>query len=145
MKITYIYLLACLAWLGPVSAAAAPSPTLAELIEQALRHNGEIQTLREELKIAEAGQTRAGLHPEPVLEVGLETGALTGSSGEERLSVGISREFLTFGKTGLQRAVADKELAAARQRQLDAERLLTLAVKASLPNWPARKSCSTRS
>lgn len=117
---------------APLPALAAPSGepfTLSRVVVEALRNNGELLALRDELGIAVAEAIRAGLHPDPVLEFGLDTGELTGSDGEERFSAGISREFLTFGKKRLRGTVAGKVSDAARERVRNAERLLALDVK----------------
>lgn len=113
----------------PALSADAGALTLPQAVARALEHNGELAALREELGIQEAETRRAGVHPDAVVEAGLASGAWTGSDGEDRLSVGISREFLTFGKRGLRRAVADTELAAQRERVREAERLLKREVK----------------
>lgn len=121
-----------LALTAPLPAPAAPSGepfTLSRAVAEALRNNGELLALRDELGIAEAEAGRAGLHPDPVLEFGLDTGKFTGSDGEERFSAGISREFLTFGKKRLRGTVAGKVSDAARERVRNAERLLALDVK----------------
>ncbi len=134
MKPTTLGIVACLlVSFFPLAALAAPTGdtlTLSRLVTDALRSNGELLALRDELGIAEAEAVRAGLHPDPVLELGLDTGDLTGSSGEDRYSVGLSREFLTFGKRRLRGAVADKGFAAVREQVRNAERLLVLDVKA---------------
>lgn len=114
-------------------AASEPLPIpSSQIITEALQNNGELRALREELEIRAGEEARAGIHPDPVLDIGLETGALTGSRGENSYSVGISREFLTFGKGKYRRAVAGKELEAARARVENTERLLKLEVKERL-------------
>lgn len=120
---------------APSGASAAPEPApvpASEIISEAVKNNGELRALREELEIKAAEEAHSGLSPDPVLDLGVETGALTGSSGEDRYSVGISREFLTFGKGKYRRSVAGKELEAARARVENAERLLKLEVKERL-------------
>ncbi len=102
---------------------------LAEITAMARQHNGELKALREESGIGEAGKIRAGLYPNPVLDLEGATGALTGSSGENRLSIGISQEFLLGGKRDKRLAVAESELTKQTCRLKDAERLLLLEVK----------------
>jgi outer membrane protein, heavy metal efflux system len=139
VKTTTIWIVAALLWLaapGGVSAdvpQTLPSPSpYRQIVAEALQNNGELRALRQELESFAAAQDRSGLHPDPVLDVDVESGALTGSRGENRYSVGISREFLTFGKKGLRRSVAGRELEAAQARVNDAERLLAFHVKESL-------------
>jgi len=81
-----------------------------QAVEFALRNNGELKALREEKGIREAGRIKAGLFPNPVLEMDGTTGELTGSTFENTLSVGISQEFLTAGKRGKRLKVAGQEV-----------------------------------
>lgn len=116
----------------PLTALGAPDGTpftSSRVVAEALQNNGELLALRDELGIAEAEASRAALHPDPVVEFGLDTGKVTGSRGEERYQAGISRELLSFGKKHLSSVVANRELDAARERVRNAERLLTLDVK----------------
>lgn len=62
------------------------------------------------------------------------TGALTGSSSENRLGIGVSQEFLFGGKREKRLAVADSELVRFGNRIKDAERLLLLEVKTGFYN-----------
>jgi cobalt-zinc-cadmium efflux system outer membrane protein len=103
--------------------------TLQEIMTIARENNGELKALRQELGIGEAGKVKAGLYPNPVLELEGATGALTGSSAENRLAIGASQEFLLGGKRGKKLAVAESELLRFGSRIKDAERLLLLEVK----------------
>lgn len=133
MNTTTLGIVACLVVsFFPLAALGAPGGTpftSSRVVAEALRNNGELLTLRDELGIAEAEASRAVLHPDPVVEFGLDTGELTGSSGEERYQAGISREFFSFGKKRLWTVAANRELDAARERVSNAERLLILDVK----------------
>lgn len=102
---------------------------LNEIITIARENNGELKALRHELGIGEAGKVKAGLYPNPVLELDGATGALTGSSSENRLSVSAYQEFLLGGKRNKKLAVAESELQRFGSRIKDAERLLLLEVK----------------
>ena len=103
--------------------------TLQEIMTIASENNGDLKALREEVGIGEAGKIRAGLYPNPVLSLEGATGALTGSSSENRASIGVSQEFLIGGKREKRLAVAESELARFTSRIKDAERLLLLEVK----------------
>jgi len=103
--------------------------TLQEIMTIARENNGDLKALREEVGIGEAGKIRAGLYPNPVLDLEGTTGALTGSSSENRASIGVSQEFLIGGKREKRLAVAESELARFANRIRDAERLLLLEVK----------------
>lgn len=103
--------------------------SLREIIAFARENNGELKALREEVGIGEASKIRAVLSPNPVLDLQGTTGALTGSESTNRLSVGVSQEFLTNGKREKRLAVAEAEMASLGSRVKDAERLLLLAIK----------------
>lgn len=103
--------------------------TLQQIITIAKEQNRELKALREEKGIGEAGRIRAGLYPNPVLELDGATGAMTGSSGENRLAVGVSQEFLLGGKREKRLAVSDAELLRFENRFRDAERQLIAEIK----------------
>ncbi|MRR54699.1 MAG: TolC family protein [Deltaproteobacteria bacterium] len=103
--------------------------TLQEVVNIAKENNGELKALRAEKGVSEADRTRAGLYPNPVLELEGATGGLTGSDSENRASIGVSQEFLLGGKRAKRLAVAESELARFGSRFQDAERQLVLEVK----------------
>ena len=102
---------------------------LRQAVEVSLQHNGDIQSFREEKGIRDAGKVRAGLLPNPTLELEGDTGALTGSSAENSLSVGVSQEFFLGGKRQKRLAIADQELEIYRWQLADRERVLREEVK----------------
>lgn len=103
--------------------------TLQQAVEFARQNNGELKALREEKGIREGGKIKAGLYPNPVLDLDGTTGELTGSPSENRISVGISQEFLTMGKRGKRLAVADKEIESFDRQVDNSGRLLVEEVK----------------
>lgn len=103
--------------------------TLQEIMAIARENNGDLKALREEMGIGEAGKIKAGLYLNPVLELEGATGALTGSSAENRLGIGVSQEFMIGDKREKRLAVAESELARFASRIKDVERLLLLEVK----------------
>jgi cobalt-zinc-cadmium efflux system outer membrane protein len=115
---------------GETSALAEEkSFTLQQAVEFTQQNNGELKALREEKGIREAGKIKAGLYPNPVLDLDGTTGELTGSPSENRISVGISQEFLTMGRRGKRLRIADKEIESF-DRQIDnSGRLLVEEVK----------------
>lgn len=136
MKLTVLKRLTSVAAIATVlCAVAAPlraeekAVTLQEIMTIARENNGELKALRQELGIGEAGKVKAGLYPNPILEMEGATGALTGSSAENRLAIGASQEFLLGGKRDKKLAVAESELQRFGSRIKDAERLLLLEVK----------------
>ena len=129
-----VYLfLACCSLTGATSAASAADKNFSvqQAVEYSLQNNGDLKALREEKGVREAGKIRAGLYPNPVLEMDGTTGEFSGSPSENRISVGISQEFLTMGKRGRRLRVAEKELEGF-DRQIDnSGRLLVEEVKAT--------------
>lgn len=103
--------------------------TLPQVIESALQNNGDLKALREEKGIREAGKLRSGLLPNPTLELEAVSGALTGSSDESSLAVGVSQEFFLAGKRDKRLRIADHELEIYRWQLADRERLLREEVK----------------
>jgi cobalt-zinc-cadmium efflux system outer membrane protein len=103
--------------------------TLNQVIEFSLKNNGELTSFREEKGIRDAGRVRAGLLPNPTLDVEAATGALTGSSDERNLSVGISQEIFLAGKRDKRLTIAERELEVYRWQLADRERLLREEVK----------------
>lgn len=103
--------------------------TLAQVIEVSLQNNGGIKSFREEKGIRDSAQIRAGLLPNPTLDLEAGTGALAGSSGESSLAVGVSQELLLAGKRGKRLAVAEREMEIYRWQLADRERQLAEAVK----------------
>lgn len=102
---------------------------LTDAISASLINYGELKALRGERGISEAAAVKAGLYPNPVLELGGATGALTGSSSENSITLGISQEFFTGGKREKRSRIAEKELAGFDNRISNSERLLRLEVK----------------
>ena len=109
--------------------ADEPKLTLPKAIEYSLQNNGGLKSLREEKGIRDAGKVRAGLLPNPSLELEGGTGALTGSSAENSLSLGVSQEFFLAGKREKRLAIADRELEIYRWQLADRERVLREEVK----------------
>lgn len=98
---------------------------LRRTMEYSMKNNGDLAALRAEKGLGEAGKIRAGLSPNPVLE--LEGAA--GSDDESRFSIGISREFVTQGKREKRLHVAGREMDVFARRIDNAERLLTRELK----------------
>ena len=102
---------------------------LPQVVELSLQNNGDLKSFREEKGIRDAGKTRAGLLPNPTLDIEGGTGALTGSSAENSLSLGISQEFFLAGKRDKRIDIAERELDMYRWQLADRERLLREEVK----------------
>lgn len=115
---------------APVS-AETQKLALPQVVEVSLQKNGDLNSFREEKGIRDAGKIRAGLLPNPTLDFEAATGALTGSSGENSLSLGVSQEFFLGGKRGKRLAIAERELEMYRWQLADRERLLRTEVKAA--------------
>lgn len=124
-----LFLTACA--LTNVSAVSAEERNFnaPQAVEFALQNNGELKALREEKGIREAGKIKAGLFPNPVLEMDGTTGELTGSKFENTVSVGISQELLTAGKRGKRLKVAEKEIESFDSQVDNSARILREEVK----------------
>lgn len=120
----------CLFVSAPALATETQQLALPQVIEFSLQHNGELKSFRDEKGIRDAGKTRAGLLPNPTLDLEGGTGALTGSSAENNLAIGVSQEFLLAGKRDKRLSVAERELEAYRWQLADRERTLREEVKA---------------
>ncbi len=118
----------CLLTSAPVW-AETQKLALPHVVEFSLQNNGSLKSFREEKGIRDAGKTRAGLLPNPILELEGGTGALTGSSAENNLSLGVSQEFFLAGKREKRLAVAERELEMYRWQLADRERVLREEVK----------------
>lgn len=103
--------------------------TLTEAVEHALSNNGELKAARSGHEAAQAGTVRAGLYPNPVLELEGATGALTGSSNENSMELAISQEVLLGGKRAKRLEAAERDVEAVRWWLADRERLTALEVK----------------
>lgn len=102
---------------------------LSQIVDISLQNNGDLKSFREEKAIREAGKVRAGLLPNPTLDFEGSTGALTGNSSENSLTLGISQEFLLPGKRTKRLAIAERELEMYQWQLADRERLLRDEVK----------------
>lgn len=120
----------CFLTSAPVLAAETQQLALPQVVEVSLQNNGDLKSFREEKGIRDAGKTRAGLLPNPTLDLEGGTGALTGSSAENNLAIGVSQEFLLAGKRDKRLTVAERELDAYRWQLADRERTLREEVKA---------------
>lgn len=115
----------------PQASAGERSFNLPQAVEYALRNNGDLKAIREEKGVREAGKIKAGLYPNPVLEVDGTTGELTGSKFENTVSAGVTQEILTAGKRGKRLKMAERELEGF-ERQIDnSGRLLAEEVKSA--------------
>jgi cobalt-zinc-cadmium efflux system outer membrane protein len=118
----------CLLTSAPVW-AETQKLALPQVVEFSLQNNGDLKSFREEKGIRDAGKTRAGLLPNPTLELEGGTGALTGSSAENSLSLGVSQEFFLSGKRDKRLSLAERELEMYRWQVADRERVLRDEVK----------------
>lgn len=118
--------MALLAVLAPfaVAAPANPAPTLAALIDVALRDNKDLQAARHAVAGARARLQQAGLAPNPRLELSGRNDTLFSNDGEYAVSVGFSQEFPIAGRLARQQDVARVDVALALAEIAQAERTL---------------------
>jgi outer membrane protein, heavy metal efflux system len=116
---------------GSPGLSAEKKFTLQQAVEISLQNNGELKALREEKGVPEAGMIRAGLYPNPVMEMDGTTGELTGSRFENTISVGVSQEFLTAGKRGKRLQAATKAIESFDCQVDNSGRLLIEEVKSA--------------
>lgn len=101
--------------------------TLEEAIQEALANNLELRAKRQELEMAKAQFLKA-VWPNPELEGGVTTGALTGNAGEGDLEVGFSQAIPWSGRLRYQKQAATRLIERTGWDIHDRERLLTLDV-----------------
>jgi outer membrane protein, heavy metal efflux system len=111
------------------ASAAEKLFTLQEAVAYSLLHNGDLKALREETGVRDAAKIKAGLYPNPLFEVEGSTGELSGSPSENRISVGITQEFLTMGKREKRLRIAEKDSEAYALRISNSTRILTGEVR----------------
>lgn len=111
--------------------AEPPRLTLPELIEHSRTQLRESGGVREEQSLREAARIRADALPNPTLDFEGATGALTGSSAESSLSLGINQEFLLAGKRDKRRTAAERDLDLHRLQVAERERALRDEVSTS--------------
>jgi cobalt-zinc-cadmium efflux system outer membrane protein len=109
--------------------AETPQQSLPQLVEYSLINNGDLKSFREEKGIRDAGKVRAGLLPNPTLEFEASTGAMTGSSNENSLTIGISQEISLTGKQDKRLVISERELDIYRWQVVDRERVVREEVK----------------
>ena len=120
-----------LLWIFASSPATAEPRRLAlsQIVEISVQNNGDLKSFRDEKGVRAAGKVRAGLLPNPTLDFEGSSGALTGNSSENSLSLGISQEFLLAGKRNKRLASAERDLEMYQWQLTDRERLLRNEVK----------------
>jgi cobalt-zinc-cadmium efflux system outer membrane protein len=121
-----LLLLPGILWLLSAAPVLAEPQKLAlpQVIEIAMENNGNLKSFREEKGLRDAGKVRAGLLPNPTLDFDAGAGALTGSSNENSLLLGVSQEFFLGGKREQRLASAELELEMYRWQLADKERTL---------------------
>ena len=101
--------------------------TLEQAIQEALANNLELQAKRQEMEMAKAQFLKA-VWPNPELEGGLTTDALTGNEGENNVEVGFSQAIPWSGRLRYQKQAATRLIERTSWDIQDRERRLTLEV-----------------
>ncbi len=102
---------------------------LPQVVAFSLQNNGDLASFREEKGLRDAGKIRAGLLLNPTLDFEAGTGALTGNSTENNVTLGISQEFSLTGKRDKRLNIAERELEIYRWQLADRERVIREEVK----------------
>ncbi len=92
------------------------------LVERALQSNPDLAAARSALDRVRGELLRASVRPNPELEVGTETDALTAREGEGSLSFGLSQEIVTGGKRDYRKRIAGGEMEKTGYEIADLER-----------------------
>lgn len=132
-RLTLIVLLAAAGLVEGADVTLPPSPTVIQLVDEALQHNPELQYFQAELDAARSVERRAGrlAHPEVSGSVGRKRAEDPGGrlAGEGTAwSVGVMQTFEWPGRIGLRKAIANQdvllaELGLARFKQAVASRV----------------------
>lgn len=109
--------------------AATQQLTLPHVVAVSLQNNGNLISFREEKGILDAGMVKAGLLPNPTLELEGATGSMSGSNDESSMSVGVSQEFFIGGKREKRLTIAEREREIYCWQLADRERLLRKEVQ----------------
>jgi cobalt-zinc-cadmium efflux system outer membrane protein len=106
------------------AAETVETVTREDMVNRTLQSNPDLIAARKSVERAAAEVTRSRVFPNPEMELGMETDALTAREGEGSLSVGISQELVTGGKRGYQVAIATKNQERMMREVENLERLM---------------------
>jgi outer membrane protein, heavy metal efflux system len=107
-------------------AAGGGEKTVDELVDQALRQNGEVAAARADVDAAIGRLRQAGLRPNPLLDLG---GQQNVSGSDNNVSVGVTVPLDLNGRKDGRIGMADRELAMKRAQLADRERKLRAEVR----------------
>lgn len=122
--------LLALLYVGAGRALAQNRPwTTAQLVQQALDHNRDLQASRERAAQAQGLLRQAGVRLAPTVDVDAETGQPLGTEGEDAYSVQYVQPIETAGKRGKRVSVAQQGVALAEANLAEETRQLVFEVK----------------
>lgn len=98
--------------------------SLEDLIKKTWENNGELKIARLEVEKAQARLRQAGVRPNPILEVEQTSGKLTGSKGDNELSVGLSVPLEIYGQCRNRINLAKAEITLKEAEVIARKRLL---------------------
>jgi cobalt-zinc-cadmium efflux system outer membrane protein len=84
--------------------------SLEEIVKKAWENNGELKIARLEVEKAQARLKQVSSRPNPTLDVEHKTGVLTGSIGDNELTVGVSVPLEVYGQRGNRINLAKAEI-----------------------------------
>ena len=117
--------------LAPKACAQSGQPQLTgpDLVEMALKRNGEYLALTERIAEAQALLRQAGVRLAPTVEVEASTGKPLGSPGEEEYSAGYFQPIETAGKRDKRMQVAEKALELTQAELAEQRRQLAFQIE----------------
>ena len=120
-------------FLGVLLAAAAaaqdPPRTVNELVKLALERNRDLLAARERVAEAQGLLRRAGVRPNPTVEIDYGAGGPLGSPGTDELSLRYAHPIELGGKRGKRQAIGQSGIAAAEAEVAERTRQLVFDVK----------------
>jgi cobalt-zinc-cadmium efflux system outer membrane protein len=127
----FILLVSAIGSLAPKACAQSGEPLLSrtDLVEMALKRNGEYLALTQRIAEAQALLRQAGVRLAPTIEAEVSTGKPLRSPGEEEYSAGYFQPIETAGKRDKRMQVAEKVLELAQAELAEQRRQLAFQIE----------------
>jgi cobalt-zinc-cadmium efflux system outer membrane protein len=122
--------------------AQAPPQTVGDLVMAALERNRELQAARARVAEAQGLLRRAGVRPNPLVEIDYGTGQPVGSPGTDEVSVRYVHPIELGGKRGKRQAIGQSGVAVAEAEVAERTRQLGFDVKSRAAELRAARAKS---